>query len=83
MARGEGVLSFYGLIFWVPALASALGLAFAWTSGTLRRPVVPLVWLVVALLLQVRGRTYGAAWVAGLTLQVVLAVYLQIKMKTA
>jgi len=76
-------LTFYGLIFWVPALASALGLAFAWTSGTLRRPVIPLVWLVVALLLQARGPTYGVVWVIGLTLQVVLAVVLQIKMKTA
>ena len=76
-------MTFYGLIFWVPALASAFGLALAWTSGVLRRPVIPLAWLVVALLLQARGRTYGAAWATGLTLQVVLAVYLQIKMKTA
>lgn len=77
------MLGIYALLFWLPALASAFGLAFAWTSGILRRPWVPLAWFAVALFLQFQGSAFAHAWTVGLVLQTVLAVYLLVRMRTA
>ena len=71
----------YFMIFWIPAAASAVSLWIAWGSGILRRPVLLLAWFVVAFVLQFIASLFSPAWAIGLVLQVILAVYLGIRMK--
>lgn len=71
----------YFLIFWIPAVASAVSLWVAWSSGILQRPVLLLVWFGLGLLLQLLTYKFSPGWAIGLVLQVVLAVYLGIRLK--
>jgi len=72
----------YRLLFSIPAIAAAAGLVIAWNSRLLRRPLVAMLWFFLGLLLQTIGELFSAAWAAGLVIQVALAIYLVIKMKT-
>ena len=72
----------YRLLFSLPAIASAASLLIAWNSGLLRRPLLPIAWFLLALLLQTIGMMFSPAWAVGLVLQVALAIYLVIKLKT-
>jgi len=71
----------YFLIFWIPAVAAGVSLWIAWPTGILRRPVVFLAWFGIALFLQFTGGLFSPGWAIGLVLQVILAVYLGIRMK--
>jgi len=71
----------YFLIFWIPAVASAVNLAFAWSTGIMRRPVLLFLWFGVALVLQVSTFKFSPGWAIGLVLQAALAVYLGIRLK--
>ena len=73
----------YRLAFMIPAIAAAASLLLAWNSGMLRRPLVVIVWFLLALLLQTFGALFSPAWAIGLVLQVALAIYLIIKMRTS
>jgi len=67
---------FHWLLFSIPAIAAA------WNSGLLRRPLVAMVWFFLGLLLQTIGVLFSPAWAVGLVIQVALAIYLVIKLKT-
>ena len=67
---------FHWLLFSIPAIAAA------WNSGLLRRPLVAIVWFFLGLLLQTIGAVFSPAWAVGLIIQVALALYLVIKLKT-
>ena len=71
----------YFLIFWIPAITSALSLWIAWSNGILRRPILLLGWFGFALVLQFAAHKFSPGWAIGLTLQVILALYLGIRMK--
>ena len=71
----------YFLIFWIPAVASALSLRTAWTAGILTRPALVSAWFGVALFLQVVTQRLSPGWAIGLGLQAALAVYLRIRIK--
>ena len=73
----------YRLAFMLPAITAAASLVLAWNSGLLRRPVVAVIWFLSALFLQAVGALFSPAWAVGLVLQVALAVYLIIKMRTS
>jgi len=73
---------FYWLLFSIPAIAAAVSLLIAWNSGLLRRPLVAIVWFFLGLLLQTIGVFFSPAWAVGLVIQVALAIYLVIKMRT-
>jgi uncharacterized membrane protein len=73
---------FYRLLFSIPAIAAAASLLIAWNSGLLRRPLVAIVWFFLGLLLQTIGVLFAPAWAVGLVIQVALAIYLVIKMRT-
>jgi hypothetical protein len=72
---------FYRLLFSIPAIAAAASLLTVWNSGLLRRPLVPIAWFLLALLLQTIGVLFSPAWAVALVIQVVLALYLVIKLK--
>ena len=67
---------FHWLLFSIPAIAAA------WNSGLLRRPLVAIVWFFLGLLLQTISVLFSPAWAVGLVVQVALAIYLVIKMRT-
>jgi hypothetical protein len=71
----------YFLIFWIPPVVSAVSLGIAWSCGILRRPVLLFAWFGLALALQLIAYTLSPAWAIGLVLQVILAVYLTIRLK--
>lgn len=73
----------YRIAFWIPAIAAATSLVLAWNSGLLRRPLVAIVWFLIALVLQTVGYLFSPAWAVGLVLQVALALYLIIKLRTS
>jgi ABC-type sugar transport system permease subunit len=73
----------YRLAFMLPAITAAVSVVLAWNAGLLRRPLVPIVWFLSALILQAIGALFSPAWAVGLVLQVALALYLIIKMKTS
>jgi len=70
------------LLFSIPAIAAAVGLLIAWNSGLLRRPPVAIAWFFLGLLLQTIGVLFSPAWAVGLVIQVALAIYLVLKMRT-
>ena len=72
----------YRLAFMLPAITTAAGLVLAWNSGLLRRPLVAMVWFFLGLLLQTIGELFSPAWAVGLVIQVALAIYLVLKMRT-
>ena len=47
----------YFLIFWIPAIASAVSLWIAWSNGILRRPILLFAWFAFALFLQLVAQT--------------------------
>ena len=71
----------YSLIFWIPAITSVVGLRVAWSSGLLGHPVLLLALIGFSLLLQLGAARFSPAWAIGLTAQVILAVYLGIRLK--
>jgi hypothetical protein len=71
----------YFLIFWIPAVASAVGLLISLRSGLLNRAGLFVAWFGVALLMQVVGGLFSPLWTIGLVLQAVLAIYLAMKIK--
>ena len=71
----------YFLIFWVPAIASAISLLISLRSGLLNRAGLFVAWFGVALLCQVVGGLFSPLWAIGLVLQTVLAIYLAIKIQ--
>jgi hypothetical protein len=75
------VAQIYFLIFWIPAAASLVFLFKTWSLGILRRPLLLLAWFVLALLLQLWTQRFSPAWVAGLTLQAILAFHLVVRSK--
>ena len=76
------MLQIYFLIFWIPAIASLLLLLASRRTGLFRRFGVVLLWYLVALALQVAGQLFSPAWTIGLVLQVSLAIYIVIRLKT-
>jgi hypothetical protein len=62
-------------------VASAVSLWFAWSSGFLRRPILFIAWFGFALSLQLVAYRFSPVWAIGLSLQVILAAYLGIRMK--
>lgn len=72
----------YRLLFSLPVIASAASLLIAWNSRLLRRPLVVIIWFLLALFLQTVGALFSPAWAVGLVVQVAVAVYLVIKLKT-
>lgn len=77
------MLRLYFLIFWIPAIASLLLLMAARRTGLFPRIGLLVVWYFVALALQVVGQTFSPAWTIGLVLQVLLALYVTIRLKLA
>jgi hypothetical protein len=75
------VFAVYRLIFWIPALASAIMLWASLRTGFLPRPIPYLVWFAVALVLQVISQIFSPLWAVGLGLQAILAVTLGVKWK--
>ena len=73
----------YLLIFWIPAIASLLLLLTARRTGLLTRLGALVAWYLVALVLQVIGQIFSPAWTVGLVLQVLLALYILIRLKVA
>lgn len=73
----------YLLIFWIPAIASLLMLLAARRTGIFARFGAFLLWFLVALALQVVGQVFSPAWTVGLVLQVLLALYIAIRLKLA
>lgn len=73
----------YLLIFWIPAIASLLMLLSVRRTGLFTRFGALVLWYFVALVLQVIGQTFSPAWTAGLVLQVLLALYIVIRLKLA
>ena len=71
----------YFLIFWVPAIASAIMLLAASLAGSVSRPGRLAAWFSVALALQLVAGLFSPLWVIGLILQVVLGIYLAIQSK--
>ena len=75
------MIQIYFLIFWIPAIASAVSLLFAWSNQILRRPILFLLWFGFALLLQIISGMFSPGWALGLFLQAALGVYLGIRLK--
>jgi len=71
----------YRLGFLIPGITAAVSLGLGWNSGLLRRPLVAIVWFLVALIHQTIGYLFSPAWAIGLVLQVALAIYLVIKVR--
>ena len=69
----------YFQLFWVPAIASAALLALLWVQDGLsgRASLFLASWFVLALAAQYLGTS--GVWVAGLTLQTALAIFLLLK----
>ena len=75
------MIQIYFLMFWIPAVASAVFLWAAWSSQILRKPVLLFIWFALALSLQIVAKIFSLGWAIGLTLQAILGVYLGIRLK--
>ena len=75
------MIGLYLKIFWLPTIASAVMLLLAGKSGFLTNVRRLVVVFVVALLFQIVGEILSPIWTIGLVLQVVLPVYMAIKIK--
>jgi hypothetical protein len=69
------------MLFLVPGVASVVLLVLMWRGGFLSRPGLVAVWCAGGLALQFFGATFSPAWVAGLLINVVVAIYLSIRLK--
>ena len=77
----DPLMIFYRLAFWLPGTVAAVSLVVAWKSGILSRPSVAMTVFALGLLLQTWGMLFSHAWALDLVCQVVLAIYLQIKIQ--
>jgi hypothetical protein len=75
------MMQLYFMIFWIPAIASAVMLLAASQSGLMVLSPRLVIWFGVALLLQIVGQRFSPAWTVGLVVQAILALYLAIKLK--
>ena len=75
------MIEFYLKIFWLPTIASAVMLLIARNSGFLTNMRTLVIWFALTLVFQIVGDTFSPLWAIGLVLQVVLAVYMAIKIK--
>ena len=71
----------YLLIFWIPAIVSAIMLWIAWSNDIVRYRGLVLVWFAAALFLQVLAGLFSPVWAVALVLQVALALYLSFRVK--
>ena len=71
----------FTLLFVVPAASSIVMLWSSWREGPFRRPPLLAIWCAVALYFQYRAPTFSALWVVALIAQVVLALYMAIRLK--
>ena len=69
------------LMFWIPAVVSAVLGVYALGNGTLVRPAPPALWFLASLLLQFTSEPLSIAWTAGLVAQSALAIYVSIRLK--
>ena len=69
------------LMFWIPAVASAVTCWFALERGILVRPVPTALWFLASLLLQYASQPLSVAWTVGLVAQSALAIYLSVRLK--
>ena len=72
-----------GLVFFVPALASAILLWITWSTELLARPWISVAWFLVAFVVQFWSMAYTPVWAAGIALQVALGVRLPILWRLA
>ena len=77
----EWIFRVWTLMFWVPAVASAVAGCSALGHGIMARPLPHVLWFLTALLLQSASGLFSAAWIAGLVAQSALAIYLSIRLK--
>jgi hypothetical protein len=71
----------YYVVFWIPAVASAILLWLGWLDGNARPLLLFVTWFAVALVLQMRADLYSLAWVSALVGQAILAGVLSVKRK--
>jgi hypothetical protein len=71
----------YFLVFWAPAIASALLLALLWARDELsgRLSWFLIGWFLAALTAQYLAAATTTVWIVGLALQTALAIFLLLK----
>ena len=67
------MIAAYLFLFWVPTIASLVLMLMLRVDGLGQRPLIPIVWFSIAVLLQFSSGLFSPGWVVGLVLQVVLA----------
>ena len=67
-------------IFWVPPIASTIMLILGWRAGLIQVPRAVTAGWAIALLFQGLAGLFSPIWVAGLVLQVIVALYLALKL---
>ena len=70
-----------GLLFLLPSIASLTLFMLLWRNDLLRHPWVVGVSCAIGLILQFLGGQYVGVWLAGLLVNVGIAVYLSIRLK--
>ncbi len=68
-------------MFLVPPVASIVLFVLLWWTGLLDRPLRVGVWVVAGVVIQFLAPVFSAVWLAGLLLNVSVAVYLSIRLK--
>ena len=67
-------------MFWIPPIASTIMLVLGWRTHAIVVPrIVPVGW-GIALLFQGLAGLFSPLWVIGLVLQVIVALYLALKL---
>ena len=67
-------------MFWIPPIASSVILLLAWQVDLLRVPRAVTIGWAVALLFQGVAGLFSPVWLIGLVIQVVVALYLVLKL---
>ena len=70
-----------GLLFLLPSIASLTMFVFLWRNDLLTHPRIVGVCCAIGLTLQFLGGQYVGVWLAGLLVNVGMAVYLSIRLK--
>ncbi len=75
----------YFLIFWIPAVASAVLLLICWQLEELvgKIGVVLIAWFLIALGMQFLSTLMSPFWALGIVLQVMLAIFLSLRLKVS
>ncbi len=75
----------YFLIFWIPAVASTVLLLLCWQLEELvgKIGIVLIAWFFIALAMQFFSPLMSPVWALGIVLQVVLAVFLSLRLKVS